>query len=163
MLTHLEEDLQINITDYFDLILGTSTGGIIALGLGIGMSPREIVTFYVKKGQNIFPRGIRFSLRQFWRNKFNASPLETALKECFNDKLLGKAENALLSLHIISAMTMCICLKLLIMRDSSAITKFQCGKLLLQRVLRRHIFLPSEVLIICVLLMGESGQIIPQW
>jgi patatin-like phospholipase/acyl hydrolase len=95
VLTHLEEDLQINVTDYFDLIVGTSTGGIIALGLGIGMRPREIVSFYVKKGHEIFPRGVGFSLRQFWRNKFNASPLENALKEFFNDKLLGESRKRL--------------------------------------------------------------------
>jgi patatin-like phospholipase/acyl hydrolase len=95
VLTHLEEDLQINVTDYFDLIVGTSTGGIIALGLGIGMRPREIVRFYVKKGPEIFPRGIGFNLRQFWRNKFYTSPLENALKECFNDKLLGESRKRL--------------------------------------------------------------------
>lgn len=95
VLTHLEEDLQINVTDYFDLIVGTSTGGIIALGLGIGMSPREIVSFYVEKGREIFPHGAGFSLRQIWRNKFSASPLEKALKECFNAKLLGESRKRL--------------------------------------------------------------------
>lgn len=95
VLTHLEEDLQINITDYFDLIVGTSTGGIIALGLGIGMRPHEIVRFYVKKGPEIFPRRIGTGLRQCWRNKFDVSPLEDALKECFNDKLLGESRKRL--------------------------------------------------------------------
>jgi patatin-like phospholipase/acyl hydrolase len=95
VLTHLEEDLQINITDYFDLIVGTSTGGIIALGLGIGMRPHEIVSFYIKEAPEIFPRVIRFRLRQLWRNKFDASSLENALKECFNDKLLGKSKKRL--------------------------------------------------------------------
>ncbi len=37
VLTHLEEDLNLDITKHFDLITGTSTGGIIALGLGMGM------------------------------------------------------------------------------------------------------------------------------
>lgn len=93
ILAHLEEDLNINVLDYFDLITGTSTGGIIALGLGSGMRPHEIVSFYVKKGIEIFPRGI--GLRQYWRNKFDASPLENALKECFNDKLLGESKKRL--------------------------------------------------------------------
>jgi len=95
VLTHLDEDLQINIIDYFDLIIGTSTGGIIALGLGIGMRPHEIVSFYVKKGPEIFPHGIGIGIRQFWQNKFYASPLENALKECFKDKLLGESKKRL--------------------------------------------------------------------
>jgi len=55
VLTHLEEDLQINVADHFDLITGTSTGGIIALCLGLGMRPRDIVRFYVDQGPLIFP------------------------------------------------------------------------------------------------------------
>ncbi len=35
LLARLEDDLGIdNITDCFDMVVGTSTGGIIALGLG---------------------------------------------------------------------------------------------------------------------------------
>lgn len=95
ILAHLEEDLNINVSDYFDLIVGTSTGGIIALGLGLGMKPHDIVHFYVGKGQAIFPGSIITNLRKYWRNKFDASPLENALKECFNDKLLGESKKRL--------------------------------------------------------------------
>jgi len=45
VLARLEADLDMRITDHFDLIAGTSTGGIIALGLGLGMTPRQIVDF----------------------------------------------------------------------------------------------------------------------
>ena len=48
ILTKLEEDLNINIIDHFDLIVGTSTGGIIALALGLAIQPKEIVKFYVE-------------------------------------------------------------------------------------------------------------------
>lgn len=34
-LAKIEEDLEIKVVDHFDLIVGTSTGGIIALGLGL--------------------------------------------------------------------------------------------------------------------------------
>lgn len=92
VLAHIEEDLGIKIVDYFDLILGTSTGGIIALGLGLGMSPREIVHFYVEKGRAIFPEDTASGLRHYWRTKFDATPLEAALKQCFGDTLLGASK-----------------------------------------------------------------------
>ncbi|MBU4342962.1 MAG: patatin-like phospholipase family protein [Candidatus Omnitrophica bacterium] len=55
-LAKLEENLSIKVTDHFDLIVWTSTGGIIALGLGLGLSPKELVEFYFKKGPKIFQK-----------------------------------------------------------------------------------------------------------
>lgn len=95
ILTHLEEDLGINIIDHFDLIVGTSTGGIIALGLGAGMKPKEIVNFYVKEGPNIFPKSIFSKIKQLVRNKYDSFPLEVALKKCFGDKTLGESQKRL--------------------------------------------------------------------
>lgn len=37
VLAAVEEDQNVNIAEHFDLITGTSTGGIIALGLGLGL------------------------------------------------------------------------------------------------------------------------------
>ena len=50
ILAALEDDLQTSIVDHFDLVAGTSTGGIIALGLGLGLRPRQIVEFYAEPG-----------------------------------------------------------------------------------------------------------------
>ena len=44
-----------SIADYFDLIAGTSTGGILALGLGGGYSARELLELYTIRGYEIFP------------------------------------------------------------------------------------------------------------
>lgn len=44
------------ICDYFDLICGTSTGGIIAIGLALGMPASEILSFYLDNAGIIFPR-----------------------------------------------------------------------------------------------------------
>ena len=43
------------IGDYFDLVAGTSTGGIIALGLGAGMTASEILGMYLEEGHLVFP------------------------------------------------------------------------------------------------------------
>ena len=91
-LAHLEEDLKIKISNNFDLIVGTSTGGIIALALGVQMSPREIVKFYVNNGNKIFPTKRFFPHSKLFFNKYNPEPLKKSLKECFDDKLLGDSK-----------------------------------------------------------------------
>ena len=95
VLTHLEEDLKLDITEHFDLITGTSTSGIIAIGLGMGMRPREILRFYIDKGPGIFANGLMTSLRRLWRNKHTPDGLEKALRECFGDVLLGSCRKRL--------------------------------------------------------------------
>lgn len=95
ILAHLEEDLGINITDSFDLIVGTSTGGIIALALGIGIRSSEIVKFYVNNGNKIFPSKRFLGLRQWICNKFDAEPLKQSLIACFDEKLLGESKKRL--------------------------------------------------------------------
>jgi patatin-like phospholipase/acyl hydrolase len=98
VLAAIEEDLSVAIAEHFDLITGTSTGGIIALGLGLGMRPRQIVEFYVEHGPSIFrnPCGARNAL-QLARSKFSPAPLEFALRSpaAFGEKLLGDSAKRL--------------------------------------------------------------------
>jgi len=89
VLAYLEEDLNIRIADHFDLITGTSTGGIIALALASGMSPKEIVHFYVVRGPHIFPSQRFADLRHLMKHKFCPSNLKKSLRDCFGDQLLG--------------------------------------------------------------------------
>lgn len=91
-LAKLEEDLNINIADHFDLITGTSTGGIIALGIASGMRPKEIVSFYKNYGPEIFDfKGGEWL--KFWNHLtgvlYSPENLEKALRKCFKDKTLG--------------------------------------------------------------------------
>ena len=48
-----------NLYKYFDLVAGTSTGGIIALGLSMGFSARQILEMYVTRGPSIFSQDQR--------------------------------------------------------------------------------------------------------
>lgn len=95
ILAHFEEDLQVNIIDYFDLVVGTSTGAIIALGLGLGIPPKEIVEFYVNIGPKIFPQNHLKKLRHLVKNKYDSKELHLALKECFGENRLAESKKPL--------------------------------------------------------------------
>lgn len=95
-LADIEESLGEPIVDYFDLIAGTSTGGIIALGLGLGFSAREILTFYENHGPEIFKgQGLR-KFRKLYAPKYSKDPLEVALLQIFGRRLLGESQTRLL-------------------------------------------------------------------
>lgn len=96
ILAAIEEDLNLNVADHFDLITGTSTGGIIALGLGLGMRPREIVEFFLSKGHKIFPGFLGTKGFQHWLfRKFSQKPLMESLHKCFGDRLFGESKKRL--------------------------------------------------------------------
>lgn len=98
VLGHLEEDLGVRMTDHFDLIAGTSTGGIIALGLAIGMRPWEVVEFYSKHGPRIFPDAERPRwLRRMRGPRYQPGPLRAALEDVFGTRMLADAEKRLLT------------------------------------------------------------------
>jgi predicted acylesterase/phospholipase RssA len=96
VLAQLEEDHGIRVVDHFDLVAGTSTGGIIALGLGMGMSPRQILQFYTEHGHRIFRNrsGLR-GARHWIRSKYSERPLRDALAQVFGDRLLGESTKRL--------------------------------------------------------------------
>lgn len=83
------------IGQHFDMIVGTSTGGIIALGLGQGKSAKAISKLYTERGERIFP-GNRLTRRlrklgQWFVNPYDRRCLENELRREFGDALLGSA------------------------------------------------------------------------
>ena len=80
------------ITSSFDLIAGTSTGGIIALALGAGFPAAQIVEFYRQHGPAIFPAEVFEAVgraRQAFGSRYRPEPLESVLDEYFGARLLG--------------------------------------------------------------------------
>ena len=53
-LASIEKHVDGTVGEYFDLIAGTSTGGIIAVALGFGFSAKEILKFYEDLGPKVF-------------------------------------------------------------------------------------------------------------
>lgn len=95
-LATLEEELGCPVADYFDLIAGTSTGGIIALGLGLGLTAQEMLDLYKVHGAHIFPRGRFMRLLGLVRAKYSHLPLREALVSVFGARRLGESKKRLL-------------------------------------------------------------------
>ncbi len=91
-----------SIAKHFDLITGTSTGGIIALGLSVGMRARDIAKLYIEHGQFIFPtprwgiagRGWRF-VRGFAQHQYDRAALMRLLESTFGERRYGEASSRL--------------------------------------------------------------------
>ncbi|MDQ6947096.1 MAG: patatin-like phospholipase family protein, partial [Actinomycetota bacterium] len=63
------------LADYFDYIVGTSTGAIIGAALSLGKSVAEILDRYLSLGRNIF----RFNWLGFWIARHPSAPLTAEL------------------------------------------------------------------------------------
>ena len=95
-LAKLESELGTRIADYFDLIAGTSTGGIIAIGLGLGMTGEEILKLYFENARRIFPRHLSFGLPGIFRAKYAKTALQQVLTEAFGDRRMGDSDKRLI-------------------------------------------------------------------
>lgn len=95
VLAEIQRNMDQPISKYFDLIVGTSTGGILAIGLGTGVTPDKIVEFYEEFGPKIFPitnwLGVKWnSLRQLVvGNKNDSDILQESLKNIYQESILG--------------------------------------------------------------------------
>ncbi|MDR3634481.1 MAG: CBASS cGAMP-activated phospholipase [Isosphaeraceae bacterium] len=88
------------IVDHFDLITGTSTGGIIAIGLALGASAEEICRFYRNEGLAIFPKRVGFRkylgrVKNFLRPKYSNEALRATIQKVVGDRPLGQAKTRL--------------------------------------------------------------------
>jgi patatin-like phospholipase/acyl hydrolase len=90
-----------------DLFAGTSTGGILALGLASGLSPRELRELYEESANQVFVnKPARYFIEQFeqFREKFDQfyvadypnQPLKQALINKFGSKTLGDLQKKVL-------------------------------------------------------------------
>jgi predicted acylesterase/phospholipase RssA len=102
-LAQLEDDLDAPIGRYFDLIAGTSTGGILAIGLALGIRAKKLLELYENRGPMIFGQGdnkgwagrksrdARAALRHWVKPKHQAKNLRDELHAVIGDQLIGDA------------------------------------------------------------------------
>jgi len=87
-----ENDPELLLCDYFDLIGGTSTGSIIAAALAIGKSVDEIAELYMKLGGEIFGQKKKWynplQTWQFLKASYDYKALEDNLKAIFGTMTL---------------------------------------------------------------------------
>lgn len=125
-LAQIEASLgDVRLGKYFDLIAGTSTGGIIAAALALREPASRIKQFYINRGPKIFRRWWENPARPWYeklggrvlrvapkvadvglkhlgmdaewlvRAKYNVDELEKALSEVFAERRLGEAKSRL--------------------------------------------------------------------
>jgi uncharacterized protein len=99
----------IDIGKAFDLIVGTSTGGIIGCALAADVSLLDVIDLYRKHGPAIFPQrlptGILGVIAQHWSRpralQLGAEALRRALEDCLgNETILGVYERRGIALAI---------------------------------------------------------------
>lgn len=106
ILRHFEEKFNCSISDHFDMLCGTSTGGLIALALSLKIPASEICDFYQNEGPKIFTNfrkinflGAKYSngtVKQLARGgKFTDKNLREALTKIFAERKIGESNNLL--------------------------------------------------------------------
>jgi uncharacterized protein len=90
-LQQVEENTNSQIHQHFDLVAGTSTGGIIALAIGAGISMQKVVELYQTRGKAIFKKRTRFFLNAppIVLSKYSNKNLAREVKALFEDKIIG--------------------------------------------------------------------------
>src|SRR6266545_6727771 len=73
---------------YFDVIAGTSTGAIIALGVALNIDLKRIVSLFEDHGGEIFPQDVRRASKRmhtwgFTGPRYKQEPLQRILNEVF--------------------------------------------------------------------------------
>ena len=89
-----------SVSRYFDLITGTSTGGVIAIGLGAGLRASDLRDLYIDRGGEVFPptpAGFRWTRKatRFFRYSYKREALVSVLSEFLGDSKLGQSQNRL--------------------------------------------------------------------
>lgn len=101
LLAELEKESGKPISELFDLVVGASTGGILALGL-VAPDPKDarlprytaeqFLSFYINESNRIFDKTWFYKItRGIFTSRYHAQALEAALNKYFGDTMLSEA------------------------------------------------------------------------
>jgi patatin-like phospholipase/acyl hydrolase len=93
VIAQLEQDLGVRLADHVDLIVGTSTGGIIGLGLASGKTGAQMHDFYAAEGPLIFGSPRRLP-RRIRGPKYDRTVLDHVLQREFGELVLNDLTRA---------------------------------------------------------------------
>ncbi len=98
VLAELEKVMGRPIASHFDLICGTSAGGMLALGLAADIPAAELKGLFEDHGSKIFGcRSLRRRLLGFWlKAKHDSAGLKGVLQDRFGDTLVGDLKHRVL-------------------------------------------------------------------
>lgn len=83
-------DGKTKIKDHFELITGTSTGGIIALALSLGIPAKEIYELYLNNAKGIFGNQKPFVWGQLYNSAHERDFLENLVRNKFKEYFNGE-------------------------------------------------------------------------
>lgn len=104
LLAKFEQVFGTIVSDCFDMLCGTSTGGIIALAASLKIPMSKVVNFYQEYGPFIFnentkhmPGGQSYLLSKqiAFGGKYSAKPLRSALESVFENRKIAESNNFL--------------------------------------------------------------------
>lgn len=100
IIAHMERKIGTPACELFDLIVGTSTGGILALGLSLQdaegrplLAAKRMVALYERHGAEIFEQSLWRKLRTvggIFEEAYSHKALEAVLQHYFGDRTLSE-------------------------------------------------------------------------
>ncbi len=88
ILQRIEEEFGIKYSEHFDLIVGTSTGSIIAAALATDYPVADIVELYEKRGKQIFSRKL-LGWGGLFASRYSSKSLQKELIHAFGEQTLS--------------------------------------------------------------------------
>ena len=95
MLKNIKEKCGVDFYNDFDLIIGTSTGSILAGAIVKNIDLDKVISLYENEDKNIFKKRW-FARLGLFTSKYNPEPLKEQLKSIFKNTVLGDIKKPLL-------------------------------------------------------------------